>query len=414
MVMEEIATMRRYLEERQPFYLDLLRQMVGINSFTTNAAGVNRLGQLTAGIFAPLGFTAEFVPSTNPGFGQHLVLARAGRTPYRVGMVSHLDTVFPAAEEEANDFRWREAGERIYGPGTVDIKGGTVVMYMVLDALRALAPDFYDDVNWVLLLDASEETDGVDFGQLCRARLEGDSTLACLIFEGGLVENGRARVVVARKGMAVYHVHAEGRAAHAGTSHEQGANAIVELAHAVHEIAGFTDYERHLTFNVGTLSGGSVVNRVPHEAIAKVEMRAYARDVYEEGIARMMALPQLARVSSANGDYRCRLDVEIVRKTNPWPRNAATDRLLQIWQEAGALTGLEVVSEERGGLSDGNYFWDAIPTLDGLGASGGNAHCSERSEDGLKDQEYVEPGSLAVKALLNSVALLRLWQARPV
>jgi glutamate carboxypeptidase len=410
--MEEIATMRRYLEERQPLYLNLLRQMVGVNSFTTNAAGVNRLGQLTAEIFAPLGFQAEFIPSTNPDFGRHLVLTRAGRTPYRVGMVSHLDTVFPAAEEEANDFHWREAGERIYGPGTVDIKGGTVVMYMVLDALRALAPDFYDDVNWVLLLDASEETDGVDFGQLCRAQLEGDTTLACLIFEGGLVENGRARVVVARKGMAVYHVSAEGRAAHAGTSHEQGANAIVELAHAVQQIAGFTNYERHLTFNVGTLSGGSVVNRVPHEAIAKVEMRAYARDVYEEGVARMMALPQLARVSSANGDYRCRLDVEIVRQTNPWPRNAVTDRLLQIWQEAGALTGLEVVPEERGGLSDGNYFWDAIPTLDGLGASGGNAHCSERSEDGLKDQEYVEPASLAVKALLNSVALLRLWQTR--
>lgn len=408
--MDEIATMRRYLEERQPFYLELLRQMVAINSFTTNSAGVNQLGQLTADIFAPLGFAAEFFPSTNADFGRHLVLARAGRTPYRIGMVSHLDTVFPAAEEETNDFRWREAGERIYGPGTVDIKGGTIVMYMVLDALRALAPDFYDDMNWVLLLDASEETDGVDFGQLCRQRLEGDTTLACLIFEGGFVKDGQARVVVARKGMAVYHLRAEGRAAHAGTSHEQGANAIVELAHAVQQIAGYTDYERHLTFNVGTLRGGSVVNRVPHEATAKVEMRAYARDVYEEGIARMMALPQQARVSSANGDYHCRLEVAMVRKTNPWPRNAATDRLLQIWQAAGALTGLEVVPEERGGLSDGNYFWDAIPTLDGLGASGGNAHCSERSEDGLKDQEYVEPGSLVAKALLNSVALLRLWQ----
>ncbi|MDT8304598.1 MAG: M20/M25/M40 family metallo-hydrolase [Anaerolineae bacterium] len=408
--MEAIAPLRSHLEARLPHYLDLLRQMVAINSFTTNAAGVNELGRLTAEAFAFLGFQAEFVTSTNPAYGQHLVLTRAGRTPYKIGLVSHLDTVFPAAEEEANDFRWREEGQRIYGPGTVDIKGGTVIMYMVLDALRAAAPTLFADVNWVLLLDASEEADGADFGALCRQRLAGETTLACLIFEGGLVENSGAKVVVARKGMAVYEVRAEGRAAHAGTSHEQGANAIVQLAEAVQKIAGFTDYERHLTFNVGTFSGGSVTNRVPHEAIARVEMRAYAAGVYEDGIAKMMALPQEASVSSPNGNFQCRLDVEIIRKTKPWPRNVATDRLLQIWQEAGSLVGLKVLPEERGGLSDGNYFWDAIPTLDGLGASGGNAHCSERSEDGLKDQEYVQPGSLVPKALLNSVALLRLWQ----
>jgi glutamate carboxypeptidase len=410
--MEEIARLRSYLEARLPHYLHLLQQMVAINSFTTNAEGVNRLGELTATIFTGLGFKAEHIPSTNPAYGRHLVLTRAGRTPFRIGMVSHLDTVFPRAEEEANDFRWREAGERIYGPGTVDIKGGTVILYMILEALREMTPAFYEDVNWVLLLDAAEETDGVDFGLLCRQRLEGPSTLACLIFEGGLLEDSKAKVVVARKGMAVYRVRAEGRAAHAGTSHEQGANAIVQLAHAVQRIAGFTDYERDLTFNVGTLVGGSVVNRVPHEAEAKVEMRAYLPDVYEGGIARMMALPQEASVRSADGDYQCQLAVEIVRKTNPWPRNDATDRLLRVWQEADNLVGLKVVPEERGGLSDGNYFWDVIPTLDGLGASGGNAHCSERSADGLKDQEYVRRDSLVPKALLNSVALLRLWQER--
>jgi glutamate carboxypeptidase len=408
--MDEIAPLRRYLDDRLPRYLHLLQQMVAINSFTTNPDGVNELGRLTAGIFAELGFAAEFVPSTNPDYGQHLVLTRAGRTLYTVGMVSHLDTVFPAAEEEANNFHWRPAGDRIYGPGTVDIKGGTVMMFMILDALRQVAPDFYEDVNWVLLLDASEEADGADFGALCRERLEGQSTLACLIVEGGLVEDSRAKVVVARKGMAVYEVRAEGRAAHAGTSHDQGANAIVQLAHAVQQIAGFTDYQRHLTFNVGTLSGGSVTNRVPHEALAKVEMRAYDAAVYEDGIRKMLSLPQTANVSSANGDYQCRLDVQILRKTRPWPRNEATDRLLRIWQEAGQLVGLEVVPEERGGLSDGNYFWDTIPTLDGLGASGGNAHCSERSDDGLKNQEYVQPGSLVPKALLNSVALLHLWR----
>ena len=46
-----------------PAALEMLRQMVGINSFTANRQGVDRLGRLTAECFAPLGFTAEFVPS---------------------------------------------------------------------------------------------------------------------------------------------------------------------------------------------------------------------------------------------------------------------------------------------------------------------------------------------------------------
>jgi glutamate carboxypeptidase len=215
--------------------------------------------------------------------------------------------------------------------------------------------------------------------------------------------------VVARKGRAIYRVTAEGRAAHAGTAHQQGANAIVQLADAVRQIEGFTDYQRDLTFNVGTLAGGSVVNRVPHFASASVEMRAFSKEVFEDGLARMKALPKVAEnVESANGDYRCRLEIEVVKETGPWPRNPKTDHLLSIWQAAGRDLGIRVWPEERGGLSDGNYFWDKLPVLDGLGPGGGNAHCSERSEDGSKEQEYVRRDSFVPKALLNTVAICKL------
>ena len=299
-------------------------------------------------------------------------------------------------------------GERIYGPGTIDIKGGTVTMYMILDALQQMAPDLYEDTHWVLLLDSAEEVDGRDFGQLCIERLQGQDTLGCFIFEAGYIDSQRAHVVTARKGMATYRVEVEGRSAHAGSAHENGANAIVQMAELVQRIAGFTDYERELTFNVGTVAGGSVVNRVPHFASASVEMRAYDMETYEDGLARMLALPEEAKVKSANGDFACRVNVKVMRRTDPWPRNEATDNLFAIWQEAGAELGLEVVPEERGGLSDGNFFWDVVPSLDALGPSGGNAHCSERSEDGSKDQEFLRRDSLLEKSLLNTVALLKL------
>lgn len=406
--MTEHEKMQAYLQERLPFYLQLLREMVEINSFTANAEGVDKLGALTAKVFAELGFSAEFIPSANPTFGKHLVLTRPGNTERRVGFVSHLDTVYSAAEEVQNDFRWREEGSRIYGPGTVDIKGGTVIMFMVLDALREVAPQIVEDTSWVLLFDAAEEVDGKDFGELCLERLKGPGTAGCLIFEGGRVEGGMAHVVVARKGMAVYRLEVEGRSAHAGSAHGDGANAIVQLAELIQKIAGFTDYERNLTFNVGTVDGGSVVNRVPHTASAMVEMRAFSPVVYDDGLAKMLALADQATVSSADGDYDCRVSVEVTRRTAPWSRNEATDGLFAVWREAGEEIGLTVVPEERGGLSDGNYFWRELPSLDALGASGGNAHCSERSADGSKEQEFVSRDSLVPKATLNAAAVLKL------
>ncbi|HMQ56322.1 MAG TPA: hypothetical protein PKD98_29850, partial [Anaerolineae bacterium] len=84
---------------------------------------------------------------------------------------------------------------------------------------------------------------------------------------------------------------------------------------------------------------------------------------------------------------------------------------LAVWQEAAESLGLRVEPERRGGLSDGNHIWRQIPTLDGLGPAGGNAHCSERSADGSKDQEYVLVSSFVPKALLNIVAILRLIKA---
>ena len=48
--------------------MDFLRQMVEINSWTRNPSGVNQLARFTAQVFAPLGFTAEFVQSALDGF----------------------------------------------------------------------------------------------------------------------------------------------------------------------------------------------------------------------------------------------------------------------------------------------------------------------------------------------------------
>jgi glutamate carboxypeptidase len=401
---------KKYLERKLPEALELLRQMVGINSYTVNKKGVNRLARFTAEAFAPLGFSAEFVPAVNPEFGDHLVLTRKGTGAKSVAMVSHLDTVFPPEEEERNNFRWQVEGDRIFGPGTQDIKGGTLMMWLILHTLQAHAPEVFRQTTWRLFLNSAEERYSPDFGDLCRSRCEA-GTLAALVFEAEGRLGDENLIVLARKGRATWRVTVAGRGAHAGGKHPAGANAIVQLGKIVERIAGLTDYSRHLTFNVATIAGGTVLNRVPHEAVAEGEFRAFDPAVYASAIAALKKFEGEGDVKSPVDGYRCRVKVEILTESRPWPRNAATDRLYGFWKAAAEDLKMPVSSEERGGLSDGNLIWDAMPTLDGLGPWGDNDHCSERSADGSKLPEYVEMSRFVPKALLNVAAILKLVEA---
>ena len=321
--------------------------------------------------------------------------------------MSHLDTVFPPEEEARNNFQWQKEGDRIYGPGTHDIKGGTLMMWLTLSALRALEPAKFAEVTWRLFWNSSEETLSDDFGQVCRSRFDGQ-TLAALVFESEGRLGEERLLVVARKGRATWRVTVTGRGAHAGGKHSHGANAAVQLGHTLQRIAALTDYSQSLTFNVGTMSGGTVLNRVPHEAIAEGELRAFTPEIYAQGKTALLALAGPGEVRSLVDGYTCSVKVEILNESRPWPRNSATDHLAALWQDAGAELGLPVNGEERGGLSDGNQFWDAVPTLDGLGPWGDNDHCSERSADGTKVPEYVEVTSFVPKAALNTMGILRL------
>jgi glutamate carboxypeptidase len=405
--MLNVGSLREFLNQQMPATLEMLRQMVGINSFTLNREGVNRLGRFTAECFTPLGFTADYIPSANPNFGDHLVLTRRGRSAKSIVLIAHLDTVFPPEEEARNNFHWQPEGDRIFGPGTQDIKGGTAMMWLVMSALRAHAPGVFEDITWKLIWNSSEEMYSPDFGELCRRNFD-CGTLAALVFEAEGRLGTEHLMIVARKGRATWRVRVTGRGAHAGSKHSLGANAAVQLAQIVQRIAALTDYARDLTFNVGTISGGTVLNRVPHEAVAEGEFRAFTPEVCEKAKAALLAFAGPGEVNSRADGFHCVVKVEILTETGPWPRNAGTDRLYGFWRQTGEELGYPVNVQERGGLSDGNLIWDAVPTLDGLGPWGDNDHCSERSADGSKLPEYVEVSGFVPKAAVNTVAILKL------
>lgn len=405
--MQDVQSLRDFIVGQMPFALDLLRRMVEINTFTANPEGVNRLGRLTAECFTPLGFAPEFVRSTNPAWGDHLVLTRRGRSSRNIALIAHLDTVFPPEEEQRNHFHWQPEGDRIFGPGTHDIKGGTVMLWLVLSALQRHAPETFEEVTWRLFWNSSEECFSEDFARLCRSRFD-RGTLAALVFEAEGRSGSARSLVVARKGRGTWRITVSGRGAHAGGKHRHGVNAILQLGRTVQQVAALTDYARDLTFTVATICGGTVLNRIPHEAVAEGEFRAFTPEAYRQGRDGLLALAGPGEVRSPADGYACQVQVEILYESRPWVRNAQTDHLFELWRETGRELGWEVAPEERGGLSDGNLLWDAVPTLDGLGPWGDNDHCSERSPDGSKLPEFVQVSSFVPKALLNTLALEKL------
>ncbi len=400
-----IDAVERFLQSNLSEYLRILQSWVEINSFTANSAGVDRLGELTAKPFQRMGFTLKRVPSASEGYGAHVVLSRPGSGPQTIGLVSHLDTVFPPDEEAENGFRWRIDKDRVYGPGTVDIKGGTLMILMFLHSFQAFEPELFESVSWIVMLDASEETMSEDFGALCRSHLSG--ARACLVFEGGFYEEGTFKLVRMRKGMAKFTLRVDGKASHAGVAHADGANAIVQLAESVRKIANLTDYDKNITFNIGAITGGTVTNRVPHYAEARGEMRAFDKSVFEEGLAQLESLEKQVEIRSAAGEP-CRLSVEIYEITKPWPLNDGTEALLETWTSAAEELGYRIFPEARGGLSDGNHTWHLVPTLDGLGPGGGNAHCSVHDPAFGREQEFLYLPSLIPKTLLNYLGIRNL------
>lgn len=404
---EPIAHARELLPEA----LDFLRRMVAENSHTGNRAGVTRNAGLVAEQFAPLGFTAEQVPAENPSWGDHLFLSRPGHDAGKgLLLATHLDTVFTAEEELRNAFHWQEEEGRIYGPGVIDNKGGTAMIWLVLSVVQRTAPEIFASTHWLVAANAAEEELARDFPRLCRERMPRDCRGA-LVFESCAGQEAGFSLVESRKGSANLRVIVEGRGAHAGSRHHEGANAILALSRVIERVSALTDYERKLTVNVGWISGGGAINRVPHEAICEINIRAFEEEVLQSAVDAIEALkddPPLVQASSDG--YPCRIHVETLSRNPTWPENAQTAALLERWRQAARQLNVPLHSEPRGGLSDGNYLSQFLPTLDGLGPFGRNGHASERSPDGTKLPEHIEPESLASMGAVNATAILGLLE----
>lgn len=409
----QLAKLRLAVNRNAPAVMDTLRQWVGINSFTFNTDGVNQLGKATAEAFAPLGFDPELVPSKEPEAGHHLVLVKPGEAGSKsVLFISHLDTVYPPEEQSRLKFAWREDGDRIYGPGVGDIKGGTAMILLMMKAMAEAEPEKYRRSAFHVFFNATEEGFHHHFSKTVIERLPGNA-VACLVMEPVDVvpSPGRMklRLANARKGGFRFKIEVLGKGGHAGNAHENGVNAIRQAARIVEKLESMTDYESGLAFNIGSISGGETPNRIPELARIYGEARATRQADLDKAVAILESLEEEENLlKSSRGDFSAKVKVEIVPGAPPFEINPSTESLVKVWGQCAGMMRAEVDPVSRGGISDGNFVWQRLPTIDGLGTPGGNIHCAEHNPEEGKEAEFIYRPEFEPKALLNLLGVLAL------
>lgn len=353
-----------------------IKRWVEIESQTADVAGVNRMMDEVETAFLDVGADVQRIPGRD-GRGDIISIDTGNsgsRSNTGILVLSHLDTVHPRGTLEKNP--WRIEGDRAYGPGTFDMKGGA---YLGMMAYLSLIKHGVEPKLPIRFLYVPDEEVG---SRTSRPVIEARAEDAKFVLVTEPARHG-GKVITGRKGTARYQLHAHGRAAHSGSHHAAGRSAIKEIARQVLEIESWTDYERDLTLNVGQIHGGTTDNTIPEFCTARIDVRAASTFDLADVATRLQAL------KAHDPDVELSLEGQVNRP--PYKKNAGIDGLLKHAQALATEIGFELEETSTGGGSDGSFVADRVPTLDGLGVCGANAHQLD---------EYLEISSLVPRMML--------------
>ncbi|MCC6533537.1 MAG: M20 family metallopeptidase [Burkholderiales bacterium] len=316
------------------------------------------LAELAAHQARQAGLRTEFIPLGEARLPLVRIVADSPSAQKAVLVLAHYDTVHPLGSLERN--RPRIEGERMFGPGSYDMKAGA---YLALQALAALYREAPPARPVELLLVPDEETGS----RLSRATIEARGRDAAVALVAEPARSG-GHCVTSRKGTGFVQVTAMGRPSHAGVEHAKGRSAIREIAHQALALEAMTDYAQGITFNVGRIEGGTNRNVVPERASLLADFRVVTSDQAERVLRLVGALAPVTE--------DVKLEVQAGLNRPPFERAPHVEALLRQAQRVALRSGFPLDEAPlTGGGSDGNFTAAlGVPTLDGLGAEGDGAH----------------------------------------
>lgn len=339
--------------------LDGILRWVAIESPTYEAHAVNAMMSTAARDLASIGATIETL-SGSQGYGD-TVLARFAGADDGPGILilAHLDTVHPIGTLERY-LPIRRDGDRCYGPGIFDMKGGT---YIAFEAMRQILRTQGQTPLPVTFMLIPDEEIG---SPTTRAQIEAQARRNKYVLVPEPAQD-RGNLITGRWAFARYVLKASGRPAHAGANLNTGRSAIREMAEQILRIESLSRPADNVVFSVGKIAGGTFVNVIPTECTAEVLTIAATQEDLDGIRQSMLALQPVSEgvsFSVIEGPVRPLFEP-----------SDATMAMFDLAHELSREAGYEVGHGSVGAGSDGNFTGAlGIPTLDGLGVCGDGFH----------------------------------------
>lgn len=263
------------VKKEKPAAVETLRDLVNIESGSRDKEGLDRVAASIGERLSALGATVGYYQPT-PGDTQRLldtpreigkvVIGRfQGTGTRRIMLLAHMDTVYAHGTLATRPFRIQ--GNRAYGPGIADDKGGITV---ALHALRVLASMGFREYGTLTVVVSGDEEISSPGARNFIQRTGADQDF---VFSCEPTFPSPDQISLATSGIGLATLTVRGKSAHAGIYPELGRNAIVELAHQILQTSDLSDPARRIKFNWTLASGGTTRNVIPDVATASADVR---------------------------------------------------------------------------------------------------------------------------------------------
>jgi glutamate carboxypeptidase len=359
-----------YLDPQEGDMLRLLERIVNMDSFTTDAQDVDQLGTVLTDWLREAGFQTFMMPKTEAPADEpwqadlgHVFMAKTHGREAEPGIVflGHMDTVFPKGTAQARPFKIE--GDRATGPGVADMKAGVVANMFAARALKDLG---LIDVPMTLMFSPDEELGAPTATRVYRERISGARAVICA--EPGFPDGG---VTTERRGSGHFHMRISGISAHAGRCYEDGASAILELAHKIVALDAFVDAQAQTIVNTGLISGGNSANAVAPWADARIHITFNTVDAAERLVENVRAVA--ARTFVPRTTTRISGGIRL----HPLEYTADVETLFGMAERACAAMGGYTIRRNRAlGASEAGFTASVlgIPSICSMGPEGAELH----------------------------------------
>lgn len=359
-----------YIDDHKAQMMDLWQDLVNQDSPASYREGVDLVAKRVFKELEEAGASTRWDEE-----GKALIAEIPGDSRAPVLLLGHIDTVFPVGEAARRPFTVE--GSRVTGPGALDMKGGVAVM---LSALKALHSAGFSGRPLKVILVSDEEIAHNGSKATVMLQREARGCAVCFNCETGYEDNS---LVIGRKGGVVFKAAVHGIAAHAGNNPRQGRSAIWEMAKKIDDIQNMTDWDKGITFNVGTIKGGTVSNAIPGYCEVEGDIRFQDPDISP------FVKEELLKVLNHTYIEGTKTELLLYHEGMlPMKMTEENRKLFEFVKKTGEENGIPV-SEGKlvGGGSDSGYVvYAGVPTVCAMGVKGRFNHT--RDEYALKDSLF--------------------------